>query len=53
MPITRNKSAIGTPIRCEARLNNTLAPIRVPAMVSSSAVANGSLVGMALVYLSS
>jgi hypothetical protein len=52
MPIRRNSSAIGTPIRCDARLNRTLAVIRAPAVASSKAVANGSLVGMGLVYLS-
>src|SRR4051812_37730834 len=46
MPMQRNRSTIGTPIRFDARLNRTLAPIRRPAMASSRAVAKGSEVGM-------
>ena len=42
MPTNRKSSAIGTPNRCEARLNSTLTASRMPQVVSSSAIPAGS-----------
>ena len=39
IPTTRNNSAIGTPVRCEARLNTTLTPSNSPQVARRSAVA--------------
>src|SRR3954464_9353815 len=43
IPTIRNSSAMGRPVRCDARLNSTLTPSRKPQVVSRSAVASGSL----------
>ena len=48
MPTRRKNSAIGTPIRCDARLESTLTSSRMPQMVSRRAVAAGSLVGIGI-----
>ena len=42
---------MGTPARCEARLNTTLTASRSPQVVSSSAVALGSAVFMVQVSI--
>src|SRR5688572_7553321 len=46
MPTPRKNSAIGTPIRCEARLDSTLTANRTPQMGRRRAVAAGSLDGI-------
>src|SRR3954468_20780869 len=42
IPTRRKSSAMGTPVRCDARLNTTLTPSRTPQVVRRRAVAWGS-----------
>jgi len=51
MPTSRKSSAMGTPARCEARLNTTLTASRSPQVVNSNAVALGSVAFMVQVTI--
>src|SRR3954447_2223118 len=46
IPTRMKSSAMGTPVRCDARLNTTLTPSRTPQVVRRRAVACGSFAVM-------